>query len=234
MPDSRVNLQPACVIHRRPYRETSQLIDAFSMDYGRQSLVARGIRKARSRWSGLLEPFQPVLLSWSGRGELVTLTGVELETTLKTPAGAALRAGFYLNELVLRLLPKGEPHSDLFQVYWGALEALSQGQREEVVLRTFERDLLIAIGYGLVTDHDVDTGDSIEPSRDYYYAPQSGPSRLATAGCRVSGQTLSAIASGTFTDETQLSEAKTLMRSILRLHLGSRPLGSRLLYADTL
>lgn len=234
MSNTRVNLQPSCIIHRRAYRETSQLIDVFSLDYGRQGVVARGIRKNRSRWGGLLEPFQPLLLSWSGRGDLRTLTGVELEMSLPSPSGPHLRAAFYLNELILRLLPAGEPYPTLFRAYWGALDGFAKQDREEVVLRIFERDLLDSLGYALVTDHEIDSGQPIDPGTLYYYAPDTGPSRLATAGPPVSGRTLLAIESGIFRDELELAEAKGVMRTVLRLHLGNKPLGSRLLYSDPL
>ncbi|QKT02397.1 DNA repair protein RecO [Ectothiorhodospiraceae bacterium 2226] len=226
----QAQLQAAFLLHRRPYRDTSALLEVFSRDYGRIGLVARGVRGARSRLGPLLQPFAPLLVSWSGRGELGTLTGAE-------PAGAPLRlpprvlpSGFYLNELLVRLLRRHDPHEGLFAAYTRALAALAHNDGEPA-LRLFERDLLDALGYGLLLDREAHGGVPLSPSERYCYHLELGPlpavAGAPAAGPIVQGATLLALARGELEDSAVLQEAKQLLRAALAPYLGGRPLQSR-------
>ena len=227
---------PGYVLHSRPWRETSLIVEGFAREHGRVGLVARGVRRARSRLRGALLPFHPLLLSWSGRGELPTLTGADTGSgPVRTLRGRALFSGFYLNELLLKLLPRNDPHPDLFDDYRRALAALGEeGRALDGVLRTFEKRLLDALGYGPTLDRAADTGAPVSPDRRYRYVPERGPVEAACAedGPVVSGRTLLALAGGRLGGggDLERAEARRLMRAVLAPHLGPRPLGSRALF----
>lgn len=150
MSGDRVLVQPAWVLHRRPWSESSLIVELFSRDFGRIGAVARGGRNSR-RWRGLLEPFSPVLASWQGRGELRSLVAAEPDGARPALAGAALASGFYLNELLLRLLRRDDPHPELHPLYGDTLNRLP----DEAALRGFECRLLEALGYGLLLLEDM-------------------------------------------------------------------------------
>ena len=230
----RVENAAGYVLHSRPWRETSLIVEAFTREHGRVGLVARGVRRARSRLRGMLLPFHLLLLSWSGRGELPTLTGAEVEGPVRTLRGRALFSGFYLNELLLKLLPRNDAHPDVFDDYRRALAQLGEDRALDWGLRTFEKRLLGALGYGPTLDRAADTGAPVSPDRRYRYAPERGPVEAASAedGPVVSGRTLLALAGGQPDggDERVRAEARRLMRAILAPHLGPRPLGSRALF----
>ena len=234
----RVENAPGYVLHSRPWRETSLIVEAFTREHGRVGLVARGVRRARSRFRGLLLPFRLLLLSWSGRGELPTLTGADTEGPVGVLRGRALFSGFYLNELMLKLLPRSDPHPELFDDYRGAVDALGGDGVLDGVLRTFEKRLLDALGYGPTLDRAVDTGNPVSPDKRYRYVPERGPVEGEGAGGGdgpvVSGRTLLALAGGRLGcggDDRERAEARHLMRAILAPHLGPRPLGSRQLFS---
>ena len=235
----RVENAPGYVLHSRPWRETSLIVETLTREHGRVGLVARGARRARSRFRGLLLPFGLVLLSWSGRGELSTLTGADAEGPVRTLYGRALFSGFYLNELVLKLLPRNDAHPELFDDYQRAIDDLAGKGIIDGVLRAFEKRLLDALGYGPTLDRAVDSGDPISPNQRYRYLPERGPVRADGAGAGkgpvVSGRTLLALAGGHLGcgDDRERTEAKRLMRAILAPHLGTRPLGSRQLFSRT-
>lgn len=229
----RVSLNPAYVLHRRAYRETSLLVEVFSAEQGRVALVARGVRQKRSKNRNVLAPFQRLQVAWSGKGELGTLTAVEPDGRFRPLCGKRLIAGFYLNELLLRLLHRHERHLELFNSYHDAVTHLTEPEDEEKVLRVFEKRLLRAIGYGLRLDHEVQSGKAIHPNEVYYYQLDTGP--LASAPktskyIKVHGQTLLAIAEERFNDNDVLREAKQLMRFVLTQYVGTKPLASRELY----
>ncbi len=243
----RVVQQPAFVLHRRPYGETSLLLEVFTRNYGRLGLLAKGARRPRRALSGVLKPFQELLIGWSGRGELPVLNGAEPCAEVGELGGEALYCGFYMNELLLRLLHRHDPHEGLFDDYRRALAALGasdgggKGQGGyEAVLRIFEKRLLAAIGFGLVLDRDVGVGSPIESTAVYDYILERGPVRLAAGGdkhvpptnesVRVRGATLCGLRNETL-DAEGLREAKRLLRAVLARHLGPRPLTSRELYA---
>lgn len=229
----RVELEPAIVLHHRPYRETSLLVEIFGRDSGRLGLIAKGARRPKSNLRGLLQPFRPLLLSWSGRGELGLLTAAEPHGYVRGLGGKALFSGFYMNELLMRLLHRFDPHIELFHHYQAAVEALAGGGCSEAVLRVFEKQMLESIGYGLVLDRDIESGEPIDGDGTYCYERERGPMLLADGdgdGVRVAGDTLLALAAEQLEGERVLDEAKQLMRVVLRGYLGEKPLATRSLF----
>ena len=227
----RVDLDAAFVLHQRRFRETSLLLEVFTEIYGRQAMIARGARRPGSRWHGLLTPFTPVLVSWTRRGELGTVTEVERRPGNGNLHGREVLSGFYLNELLMRMMARDDPHPELFLAYAEALADLSRLDEIEPVLRVFEKRLLESVGYGLILDHCVSDGAAIEPDRQYRYRAEHGPADGAgTSGVAVSGATLMALAAESLTTAAHLSEAKRLMRHILDRHLDGKPLFSRRLF----
>ncbi|OGT65692.1 MAG: DNA repair protein RecO [Gammaproteobacteria bacterium RIFCSPLOWO2_02_FULL_47_50] len=229
----KVELNPAFILHRRPYRETSLLLDVFSRNYGRIGLLAKGIRKNKSNKPEILQPHQPLQLAWSGKGELMTLTMAEADKPAYILKDKKLIAGFYLNEIITRMLHQHEAHPDLYMIYDKTLNLLStETANEQVVIRIFEKRLLDSLGYGLVLDHDVN-GKKIKPDCDYYYQSDRGPVMDIPGKSdyiKISGFTLLAIKKEKFDSTQILHEAKLLMRFILKNHLGGKPLASRKLY----
>lgn len=237
----RIDCQTAYLLHSRPYRNTSLIIDVFSRDYGRVGLVARGARSARSRWAAVLMPFRRVILSWQGRGELKTVTMAESDDAPCWLQGDTLISGLYGNELLLRLLHRDDPHPGLLEHYEHLLYALRQAQSSaqgglnvlEPVLRRFEKYLLQELGYGLLLEYDARNGEPVVADRRYVYHPDEGPvlcQQANTSAFIISGSTLLALAHDAALDPLGRREAKQLMRLALRQHLGERPLHSRRLY----
>jgi len=236
----RVRLEGGWVLHRRPYRETSLLLEVLTAGRGRLSLVARGARRPRSAWQGPLQPFRPLLLSWTARGELGTLTGAEPAGPPLPLAGRALWCGLYLNELLVRLLHRHDPHPGLHRAYGEALHGLAAaaGARpergRERVLRLFELRLLRELGYGLLLDRDAE-GAPLAPEGRYAYDPARGPLPLgpgepAPRGTvPVDGALLLGLHRGRVAD-AHLPAAKALLRAALGRCLGERPLRSRELF----
>jgi DNA repair protein RecO (recombination protein O) len=224
----RVDGDPAFVLHTRPWRETSLIVDIFSRHHGRLGLVARGARRAGAALKARLIPFQPLTLSWFGRGQLRTLHAAEWQGGGLMLRGHALMCGFYLNELLLRLLPEGDPHETLFDHYTLALADLAANV--EPVLRRFELDLLSELGYAQSVGHLAD-GGAIDPEARYGYEIGKGviPPAHATT---YSGHTLLALAAGDFSLPATLAEGKLLMRALLAHHLGEKPLATRQLLID--
>ena len=228
----RVLLQPAFVLHRRPYRDTSLLLEVFSQDQGRLGLVARGAAAPRSRLKGLLQPFAPLLLSWSGAGELATLTAAEdAGRPISLPPNRVL-AGLYVNELLLRLLPRLDSHSSLFAAYETLLAELATAPGEEPPLRRFEKRLLEELGYGLTLDREAASGTPIVAEERYCYVLDRGPlaASQTQTGVPISGQGLLALRDGILSDPTVLKEVKRLTRAALAEQLRGRALKTRELY----
>ncbi|MDN5938325.1 MAG: DNA repair protein RecO [Salinisphaera sp.] len=225
----RVELTPALLLHRRPYRETSLLVEAFTRDHGRIGLVARGARRPRAPWRGLLEPLQLLSLSWTGRGDLFTLTQAEAARHRLVLAGEQLFAGFYASELVLRLIARQDPHPEVFDRLMDMLEQLARDVPAAQVLRLFERDLLAAIGYALPLRAESESGRAVCRDRHYHYHPRAGL-RLAEGPAepedhRVSGAVLLALAAGEIKNN-HAGPARRLLAAALAPHLHGRPLHS--------
>jgi DNA repair protein RecO (recombination protein O) len=170
----RVSLTPGYVLHHRPWRDTSRILEVFTREHGRLTLFARGVRGPGARLAPLLQPFQPLLLSWSGRGEAPALAGAERAPGGSSVPGACLLGCFYLNELLLRLTTRHDALPELFDTYHGTLSALGAGAPLEPTLRIFEKRLLEALGYGLDLASEVGSGQRIEPEGYYDFRPGQG------------------------------------------------------------
>ena len=231
----RVSLESSFILHRRPYRETSLILECLSAEHGRVGLVARGGRGPRSKLAGLLQPFQPLLLSWQGRGELGTLTGAESAGRALAPPGGKVFSGFYANEIMIRLLRRGDPAPGVFELYRGLLTELARvDSAEEELLRPFEKALLDELGYGLLLDREADSGLPVEPGATYRYELEHGPVRVdgpISGRLVISGEALLALDRGEAPPAQARGAVKRLMRAALSLYLGDAPLRSRELYA---
>lgn len=231
----RIEHEPAYVLHSYPWKETSLVVEAFTRAHGRVALVARGARRPRSALRGVLMAFQPLRLSWSGAGEVHSLTGAEWVGGQAALAGAALMSGFYLNELLMRLLPREDPHDALFDAYAGCVARLSAPEArgsspvQSVILRGFERRFLAELGYALLLQHDADDGAPIDPERSYVYLPERGPvpADAAAGELRVRGRTLLDMAADDYSRGETREEARVLMRALIALRLGPQPLHTR-------
>lgn len=222
---------PAYILHRRPFSNTSLLIECFTLSHGRLPVVAKGVRRGNSSAAGLLQPFHPLLIRWSGRGEVKTLIFFEAAAPPLMLQGRILYCGFYLNELLVRLLQREDPHERLFVLYGSTLSQLSQGETVEPVLRRFEIELLDQLGYGLVLDRNGADGSPLHPDQRYHYELDRGPvpcSRSDPLG--ISGATLIGLHNGSLLDREMQIEARALTRMALGHYLGDRPLKSRELF----
>ena len=233
--DSRVELQPAFVLHQRAYRDSSAIVELFSRDFGRVAVVAKGVRGSKSKLRGVLQTFSGVNVSWTGRGELKTLTAAEAFTQF-TFSGFALVGALYINEILLRVLPKFDPLEDLFVDYQLVLSHLSVDNDIEVQLRFFEKVLLEALGYELNLICEANTGEPLADDGYYFYLPDHGPVR---ASLHQTGQSetfkgcfLRAFAENDFSAPETRKLAKRITRQALKPLIGSQPLKSRELYVS--
>jgi len=218
----RAEHEAGYVLHTYPYKETSLIVELLARRFGRVALLARGARRPRSAMRGVLLSFQTLRVSWSASAELGNLISAEWAGALLPLAGQSLMCGFYLNELLLRLLPRDDPHEALFDGYGEALARLSCAGDASVVLRGFEKRLLAELGYAPVLDRDA-ANRPIDPDRLYAYEPERGPT--AVNGTRgdlpvVRGRTLLDVAADDYTRAETREEARTLMRALIgeRLH----------------
>lgn len=232
----RVALQPAYVLHRRAYRETSFLVDILTQEYGRLTVIAKGVRQAKSASAGLLQPFQPLLISWVGRGELMTLTDVELKGGAVRLQGDCLFAGFYLNELIMALLQRFDPHAVIFNAYVKTMLALQDAPLNERALRSFEKKLLEELGYGLLRQSDTLMQNALQDDKYYRFVPEQGfvlselGDSIKTKANLFSGKSLRAIANEDWSLIETLRDAKRLTRYLLAPLLGARQIYSRQLF----
>lgn len=230
--EHRIDLESAYVLHSRPYRETSLLLDILTRNHGRLAVVARGARRPKSELRGVLLAFQPLTLSWFGKGEVRTLHAAEWQGGLPQLSGQALLCAFYINELLLRLLHRDDAHEALFDDYARTLVHLAHGSDRAVALRSFELRLLSQLGYGLDLMRDSD-GNAIVANASYRYLNQSGPLRVADSELgAVRGQTLLDCGVEDFSDALTRGQARQMLRQALQQHLGPEPLQSRLLLQD--
>jgi DNA repair protein RecO (recombination protein O) len=237
----RIEQQPAFVLHGRNYSETSLLLDIFTRNHGRISVLAKGARRKSSKVRGILNPFQPLLISWIGRSEVYLLTHGEVLSNSIGLKGTSVYCGFYINELLVRLLHRHDPHPHLFDRYQQTLSQLGNGNNHEENLRLFEKKLLQELGYGLVLNHEIRDRSAIDPTAKYCYHLDSGPECFSddeSVRCRdgviVSGQALLALERECLNEEGVLREIKILMRAILWRYLGGRPLNTRKLLRSLL
>ena len=235
----RVEQQAAWVLHTYPWRETSLLVEVFSRDHGRVGLVAKGARRPYSQLRGVLMAFQPLSMDWSGGGEVKTLIRAEWQGGQPLLTGRALICGYYLNELLVRLTAREDPHPRLFSAYADAVRALGRAEAESPILRRFELALLQDLGYEAGLAHEADSGDAIRPAGRYLYIIERGPVRLETLEEEgvdptalgeqplLSGQTLLDMAAGDFSRAETLAQSKQLLRMLINHTLGGQPLQSR-------
>jgi len=228
----RTDREPAFVLHSYPYKETSLIVEVFARHRGRVGLLARGARRPRSAIRGTLLAFHPLRLSWSASAELGTLTAAEWSGGQPALQGQGLMCGFYLNELLLKLLPREDAHERLFDAYAESLARLAAGADHAAVLRGFERRLLTELGYAPLLERDAATGLPVQAAMRYAYEPERGP--LAAEGGRpgaeahtVSGQTLLDMARDDYARRETREEARRLMRWLIGARLGGQPLHTR-------
>lgn len=223
----RIWLTPAYLLHQYAYRDSSRIAEVFTRDHGRLSLFARGVRSPKSSLRAGLRPFQRLLISWSGRSEAGQLTAAEIAGEFTQLPAPRLMSGFYLNELLLKLTERFDPHPQIFDDYAGAVQALSCGGSEAAQLRRFEKRLLEELGYG--TDFSVtDGGEPVEPGGYYRVRPQRPVMRCESDQAEaVSGVSLIELAAESFDNERTLRDAKKILRAAIESCLDGRSLGSR-------
>jgi DNA repair protein RecO (recombination protein O) len=231
----QVLLERGFVLHQRPFRDSSQLLECMTIGHGRVGLVARGSRRAANRQRAMLQPFMPLRVSWVRRGDLGRLTHVEPDGPSLALAGQRLLAGFYANELLLRLLARGDPNGEVFSCYSRCLVQLSEVASLPRTLRVFELELLRALGYGLELDGESATGEPLHEGARYVYELEQGfrPATAADSDADIYvGRELIALRSLALDDDASLRSAQRLLGRVLRAHLGERPLQSRLVLQD--
>lgn len=234
----KVELQPAFILQHRHYRETSLILDLLTRDHGIVGVIAKGVRKSKSKTVGILQPFKPLTVSYCGRTDLKNLTQVELQLDRIDLSGLALYCGFYVNELVSQFLLKHDPHPEVYADYLACLIQLSLASTPtshptqftpllqlEAALRLFELNLMQNIGLALLTQHDADTEAAINPDAQYYFHAELGVVERSDGS--ISGKTIQAMNNKCFQDVQTLTEAKKVMRSVINFHLQGKPLKSR-------
>lgn len=230
---ARQDQQPVFVLHTYPFKETSLVVELFSRDFGRIAAVAKGARRPRSAMRGMLQAFQPLQATWSGKSELRTLHGLDWGESLLLLQGEALMCGFYLNELLLRLLPREDPHEALFAFYAQTLHRLAASAAPAPTLRRLELRLLQELGYAVPLTARPD-GTPVQAEMAYLYVPEQGamaPDTPAT-GVQLRGKTLLDMAAEDYSDPLTLQQSKLLMRMLLAHYLGDKPLHTRQLLMD--
>jgi DNA repair protein RecO (recombination protein O) len=229
----KVELTPCYILHCRDYSESSLILEVFSREHGRINLIAKGAKRNKKRQGINHNLYQKYHMSWVARSELGTLTDIESVSFSNSLKAEVMMTGFYMNELMLRLLHKHESHQELFDSYDITIQRLLSNMPEQIVLRYYEKTLLQSLGYGVILDHEVETGEALVSENTYYYKFDFGPSLTADisgSGINVSGKTLLELDAETLSDLNNINEAKILLRSILNQHLGEKPLASRELY----
>ncbi len=225
----RVYNEPAWILHHRPFRDTSQILDILSRDHGRLAVVAKGSRGAKSKLRGILRPFLPLQLSWVIRYDLGTLVGAEMNGAPLSLSGDALLSGYYVNELILRLTHRHDPQPEIFKAYGKTIERLVGSTDVAPSLRRFEMELLRVLGYALNLDHDTETRQPLRAEQRYEYLAEEGP--VPIGGRRgpmiFTGADLIAIGKQQFADRDVLRNASNLLKHVIAYHLDGKQLQSR-------
>jgi DNA repair protein RecO (recombination protein O) len=229
----RLDNQPVYVLHTYPFKETSLVVELFSKQFGRVAAVAKGARRPRSAMRGMLQSFQMLSGAWSGKNELKTLHSLDWNAGLTLIKGEALMCGFYMNELLLRLLPREDAHETLFEYYTNTMQTLTEGKNLASTLRRFELKLLQEMGYAVPLLQD-ENGLEIEANKPYRYEAEYGACELKATknGVQLSGKTLLDMANDDYADSLTQSQSKQLMRYLLAHYLGDKPLHTRQLLID--
>jgi DNA repair protein RecO (recombination protein O) len=233
--DFRIAEQPSFVLHSYPYRETSLVLDVFSRDHGRVALVAKGAKRPHSALRGVLQTFQPLGLSWTGKGEVRTLTQAEWVGGMLPLAGDALLCGFYVNELLVKFCAREDAHPALFNHYVLTLSRLAHGEPALHALRSFERVLLRETGYAMALNKTI-TRQPVLADQKYVFDPERGvrdasddvPSQWPV----IAGQTLLDMEKDEYSRPQTAAQSKTLMRFLLNVYLGGTPLATRQILID--
>jgi DNA repair protein RecO (recombination protein O) len=225
--------QPVYVLHTYPFKETSLVVELFSKEFGRIAAVAKGARRPHSAMRGMLQSFQLLDGGWSGKNELKTLHSLDWSAGLTLLKGEALMCGFYMNELLLRLLPREDAHENLFSYYNATLNTLAEIPDLAITLRRFELKLLQEMGYAVPLQHDESEGEIIA-DKVYRYEAEYGACELSATknGVQLSGKTMLDMARDDYADVTTQSQSKQLMRYLLAHYLGDKPLHTRQLLID--
>ena len=233
-PALRVLHQPGFVLHSYPHKETSLIIDVFSRDHGRIALIAKGAKRPHSALRGVLQTFQPLAVSWSGKSELRTLTGAEWVGGMLPLEKSALLCGFYLNELLIKLLARDDAHPVLFDHYVATLNQLAHNEPAPIVLRMFERALLKETGVASDFTFCTTTRTTVDAQQTYVLDPERGPrvAHVADVWPRVIGKTLLDMEREDYSDSTTQLQSKLLMRFLLAYHLGGAQLNTRQILID--
>lgn len=225
----RIQLTPGYILHHRPYRDTSRILEVITRDHGRVTVFARGVRGPKAKLASILQPFQLLLLSWTGRGEAAQLTGAESAAAAATLPPSCLMAAFYLNELLLKLTTRHDPLPVLFDTYHTTLDSLRQGAALEPELRVFEKRLLEALGYGLDLGSEAQTGKRIEADEYYHFRPEQGlVVTVAEASGALSGHSLIGLANEHLQGTRALEDSRRLLQAALAQCLEGRPLATRM------
>lgn len=226
----RVDNEPAFILHQRDYRETSRLVELFTLNHGRVSVVAKGVRRQPKKGSQAIGLFQSYTTGWSGRGELMSLNRIEADSLATDLVGERLYCGLYVNEVLMRVLHYQEAHQQLYCHYSNLIAGLAVTDNLGLLLRQFELGLLTELGYGLVLDHEVAGGMAIDCDAMYDYVIDAGPRLLAdrarVSGIAISGKCLVGLREGTLAVDCQQS-VRDLMRAAIDARLDGRPLVSR-------
>ena len=230
----RITNQPGYVLHSTYYKESSLIVDVFTREHGRVALVAKGAKRPHSKLRGVLQTFQPLSVGWTGKSELRTLTTAEWVGGLAPLEKSALISGFYLNELLLKLLAREDPHPALFDHYTAALHELAQTEAAPIALRKFELALLKETGVGGDWATCIVTGLPVDAEREYVVDPERGPrpARVSDDWPRVSGKTLLDMHGEDYADPATQMQSKFLMRFLLAHHLGGAQIKTRQILID--
>lgn len=232
MSDQRVELQPAVIIHQRAFKNTSAIIEFFTRDHGRVALLAQGVKRSKSKWRSVLQPFQLLQISWAGRGELPRLTLAESCGQLHYLSGDQLFSALYVNELMLRLFQRQDAYPEIFDHYLKTLERLNNPDEVNEALRRFEKHLLQALGYALQLGHDALNDKALDASLRYRFIPGQGFTEekdVRLSKQTVTGDALLALDRDEYSEEV-LRVAKLIMRQAIDDLLGGKPLRTRELF----
>lgn len=230
----RVSGIPGFVLHSYPYKETSLILEVLTRDFGRIPLMAKGAKRPFSALRGVLQTFQPLNLGWTGKSEIRTLTTAEWVGGLLPLEGGGLLCGFYLNELLVKMLARDDAHPALFDHYVATLNELAHGETAPIVLRKFERALLKETGVASNLGRSSETGDPVESDVLYVVDPEAGPRKARSwdRGPLVLGKTLQDMEAEDYSDLTTQNQSKILMRFLLAHHLGNATVNTRQILID--
>lgn len=223
--------EPAYLIHQRPYSETSQIINLFSRHYGRVDAIAKGSKRPKSKFKSFLQPFSPILVSWSGRSQLKTLRSVDISLGKQSNVSRKhLMSAFYLNELILSFLTTADPYPDLFDAYSLAINNLSNADSSEIILREFEIQLLTEIGYAINFQTEAMSSKKIEPNLSYRFIAEEGFVSSVTSSARdalIKGSVIQSIDRKDFSQPETMRAAKRIIRESVKYHLSGKELNTK-------